>query len=82
MTHHHRAATQNKVPWELLDTSMRLKQGLGRLVRREGLPHNRRIFMLDGRVNDRQFDGYFSALNRIMGIYPAKRLMRSGTVAG
>lgn len=82
MTHHHRAATQNKVPWELLDTSMRLKQGLGRLVRREGLPHNRRIFMLDGRVNDRQFDGYFSALNRIMGIYPAKRLVRSGTVAG
>lgn len=73
MTHHYRTTTNDKVPWELLDTAMRFKQGLGRLVRREGLPINRRIHVLDGRVNDPRFDGYFSLLNRIMGIYPLKR---------
>lgn len=79
MTHHYRTATNDKVPWELLDTAMRLKQGLGRLVRREGLPGNRRIHVLDGRVNDPRFDGYLSLLNRIMGVYPLRRFAPQGS---
>lgn len=73
MTHYHRASS-TEVPWELLDTAMRFKQGIGRLIRREGLPHNRRIFVLDGRLNDPRFEGYLSMIQRIIGIYPVKRL--------
>jgi CRISPR type IV-associated DEAD/DEAH-box helicase Csf4 len=74
MTHHFRSTKRSDIPWELLDTAMRLKQGLGRLIRREGLHQNRRIFVLDGRLNDPRFDGYSSLLKRIMNIYPQKTL--------
>lgn len=77
MTHMSRMNSLNKVPWELLDTAMRFKQGLGRLVRREGLPpDSRRIFVLDGRVNDARFNGYLSLLQRMMNIYPVRKLVR------
>ncbi len=39
-------------PWDYLDAALRFTQGLGRLVRREGLPKNRRIFILDSRLSE------------------------------
>lgn len=74
MTHRHRSEQASSVPWDLLDAAMRFKQGLGRLIRREGLPKNRRIFVLDGRINDPSFDFFLSHLRRIIGIYPVKTL--------
>jgi len=40
------------VPWDLLDAALRFLQGIGRLVRREGLSKNRRIYVLDARLSD------------------------------
>lgn len=80
MTHRHRAEQASNVPWDLLDAAMRFKQGLGRLVRREGLPPNRRIFVLDGRMNEPTFDFFMSHLRRIIGIYPVKTLKRSAAI--
>jgi CRISPR type IV-associated DEAD/DEAH-box helicase Csf4 len=37
---------------ETNEVLMLLKQGIGRLVRREGIAHNRRIFILDSRFHD------------------------------
>lgn len=37
---------------EALDCARRLRQGLGRGVRRDGLTNNRRFFILDGRLSD------------------------------
>ena len=42
------------VPWDLLDAALRFKQALGRLVRRDKLPRNRRIHILDSRLGDEQ----------------------------
>lgn len=50
ITHEHRILSDPRMPWEILDMIFRLKQGVGRLVRREGLPNNRRIFFLDSRI--------------------------------
>ena len=74
MTHKTRVERNTSVPWELLETAMRFKQGIGRLVRRPGLARNRRIFVLDGRLNDPTFAHYLSHIRRIMGAYPAKAL--------
>lgn len=74
MTHRHRSEQSSTVPWDLLDAAMRFKQGLGRLVRREGLPKNRRIYVLDGRMNDSSFDFFLAHLRRIIGIYPVHTL--------
>ena len=71
-THMHRMTARGGVPWELLDTTMRFKQGIGRLVRREGIPNNRRIFVLDGRLNDEQFSNYLFPLRQLMDLYPQK----------
>jgi CRISPR type IV-associated DEAD/DEAH-box helicase Csf4 len=53
ITHLRRMAmSSNSVPWDMLDAAFRMLQGLGRLVRRKGLPVNRRIWVLDGRLDD------------------------------
>jgi CRISPR type IV-associated DEAD/DEAH-box helicase Csf4 len=52
LSHLIRMRTSPSMPWDLLDASLRLKQALGRLVRRANLPKNRRIFLLDARVTD------------------------------
>ena len=52
LTHLWRVKHRPGVPWDLLDASFRFKQALGRLVRRQGLPANQRIFVLDGRLAD------------------------------
>jgi len=46
---------------EISETLMLLKQGIGRLVRREGIAHNRRIFILDARLYD---SNAYTALRR------------------
>lgn len=76
MTHKTRTESVSSVPWELLDAAMRFKQGLGRLVRREGLAHNRRIFVLDGRLADPAFDNYLAHFKRILSAYSIKSLQR------
>jgi CRISPR type IV-associated DEAD/DEAH-box helicase Csf4 len=52
LSHLWRVRNNPNVPWDLLDASLRFKQALGRLVRREGLPANRRIHVLDARMGD------------------------------
>ena len=73
-THQHRMDILSAVPWDLLDATMRFKQGIGRLVRREGLPKNRRIFVLDGRLNDPKFSSYLLPVRQVMELYPANRV--------
>ena len=55
VTHEFRIRTDPATPWEILDMLSRLKQGVGRLVRREGLPRTRRIFFLDARIYRKRF---------------------------
>lgn len=72
LTHAYRMESRPRVPWELLDTTMRTKQGLGRLVRREGLPRNRRIFVLDGRMHDPKFENFLGPIRTLFGVYPIR----------
>ena len=69
LTHTHRLETQNVVPWEILDTMFRLRQGLVRLVRRENLPQNRRIFILDYRIHDAKMGGMRRYIDNIVQPY-------------
>lgn len=50
ITHLRRILTRPSIPWDLLDAGFRFRQALGRLVRRQGLVCNRRIWVLDGRL--------------------------------
>jgi CRISPR type IV-associated DEAD/DEAH-box helicase Csf4 len=50
ITHLRRVAQSGSRLWDILDAAFVFKQGLGRLVRRKGLPKNRRIWVLDGRL--------------------------------
>lgn len=52
LTHMFRIRNRGSIPWDLLDAAFRFRQGLGRLVRQQGLPHNRRIWVLDGRLTE------------------------------
>lgn len=76
MTHRSRMDADPGMPWELLDTAMRFKQGIGRLIRRPGLPKNRRIFVLDGRYSDPQFKDYLSLIGRMINNYPVQTLAK------
>lgn len=58
--------------YEVLDTAMRFKQGLGRLVRREGLPHNRNIWFLDSRISDPQMAGFIFSIKQLIKTYKVK----------
>ena len=53
-----------------LEAGFRFKQGLGRLVRREGLPKNRRIMVLDGRLTDRSMAAYTYPIMQLLTVYP------------
>lgn len=55
VTHEYRIRNEPAVPWEVLDMILRLKQGMGRLIRRAGLPNNRRIHLLDSRIHRPHF---------------------------
>lgn len=69
LTHISRMERNRLVPWDMLDAIFRMKQGMGRLVRRGGLPANRRIFILDGRINDPSFGGYLSRIRALVSGY-------------
>lgn len=74
LTHLHRTESISDIPWDMLDSMMRFRQGLGRLVRREGLTKNRRIFILDGRLSNPKFASFLSTIRQIMNIYPQMTL--------
>ena len=52
---------------ELLDAAFTLRQGLGRLIRREDL-RDRRIWFLDGRIHTKR--GTFHKINALLRTYP------------
>lgn len=72
MTHMTRLERNTAVPWEALEATFRTKQGIGRLVRRAGLPSNRRVFILDGRLNDSKLAGYLSRITALTKGYKTK----------
>ncbi|MHB8474208.1 MAG: hypothetical protein ACYDC8_15435 [Gammaproteobacteria bacterium] len=77
ITHQRRLQTKPGIPWEVLDVALRTKQVIGRLVRRPGLPVNRRIFVLDGRLNDPEFIGQLSLIRGVFKPYTANVLAKS-----
>ena len=76
ITHMTRLERNATVPWEVLDVFFRTKQAIGRLVRRGHLPANRRIYILDGRINDPDFGGYLSRIRALVKGYPQKLFAR------
>lgn len=70
-THQWRIRTFPNVPWDLFDAALKFKQALGRLVRRAGLPSNRRIHVLDGRLGEASHDGRLAPFERALGRYRA-----------
>lgn len=69
ITHLYRVSESPNVPWELLHMFFVLKQGIGRLIRREGLKQNRRLYLLDGRLEDPDFENITSNVKRILSGY-------------
>ena len=57
---------------ECMEAALRLKQGLGRLIRRAGVVE-RRIWVLDGRSHSQQ-SGYFKRVFGPVFAYPNRRL--------
>lgn len=77
ITHKTRMERNSTVPWDALDARIKVKQGIGRLIRRGGLPNNRRIFILDGRMNDPVFSGYLSRVQALVRPYAVGVLKKS-----
>lgn len=77
ITHATRIDKNPGVPWEMLDAMFTLRQAIGRLVRRSGLPENRRIFLLDGRLNDKKFLGATTQALTILRSYKLQRIAPS-----
>lgn len=73
ITHLWRKNQKPGTPWELYEAAFRFKQGLGRLVRRPGLPTNREIYVLDGRLADPAFAMTAPIFERIMAKYQVRR---------
>jgi CRISPR type IV-associated DEAD/DEAH-box helicase Csf4 len=69
LSHLWRIRNNPNVPWDLFDASLRFKQALGRLVRRESLPKNRRIFVLDARLGDQKQVGRLVPFMRSLAKY-------------
>lgn len=79
-THESRVAQNGGWSGELLSAVMFYRQGIGRLVRQSGLPRNRRIFVLDGRINDANFAGNAAVFKNENAAYPAKMLTKNGSI--
>lgn len=74
----HRTRVESHLQIEAQRCAIQLRQGLGRLVRREGLSHNRRIFVLDARLIDSTFSPSFIApAASVLQAYPQKQLQGS-----
>lgn len=82
ITHQARMVSQPTVPWEVLETAFKLKQVMGRPVRRDGLTRNRRYWMLDGRLSDPRFVGYTNVLRRLFDPYEVEVLTQDSVVRG
>jgi ATP-dependent DNA helicase DinG len=61
---------------ELLDAAFTLRQGLGRLIRREHLT-DRRIWFLDGRIHTKR--GTFHKINALLRTYPQREGKHAAT---
>lgn len=62
---------------ELMDTLMRLKQGLGRLVRLENQPKNREIYLLDARFTHPRYRGFLAPVKALFETYPHVEYLES-----
>ena len=69
LTHSVVSRRANGSQHEVLETSMLFKQGLGRLIRRSGLPENRRIWVMDNRLKERAFQGFAFSILRLIDTY-------------
>jgi CRISPR type IV-associated DEAD/DEAH-box helicase Csf4 len=76
LSHLWRIRNNPNVPWDLFDAALRFKQALGRLVRRDGLPNNRRIFVLDARMQDGMNGPRMTAFTQSLSKYKRKRLIK------
>lgn len=54
---------------EIGSTSIMMRQGIGRLVRREGLPTNRRLHFLDARIHESSWNSLLLPVTRALGAY-------------
>lgn len=54
---------------EIGATSIMMRQGIGRLVRREGLPQNRRLHFLDARIHEPAWNSLLLPVIRALGPY-------------
>lgn len=59
---------------EALEAAMLFKQGVGRLVRRDGIPRNRRIWVMDNRLHEKRFKGFIYPITRFMETYSTTTL--------
>lgn len=61
---------------EIGAVSMLFRQGIGRLVRREGLPHkSRRLHFLDARIYDPAMGQFFASIKRALTAYGGKKFV-------
>lgn len=72
ISHIWRVNNRPGMPWELFETVFRFKQGLGRLIRRSGLPENRKIWVLDGRIQDVNAGATYALFTQMMSNYPVR----------
>jgi CRISPR type IV-associated DEAD/DEAH-box helicase Csf4 len=54
---------------EIGSTSIMFRQGIGRLVRREGLPNNRRLHFLDSRIHEMEWNSTLAPITRALTRY-------------
>lgn len=76
LSHLWRTRNNPNVPWDLLDAALRFKQALGRLVRRDGLANNRRIYVLDARLSNPAISGQHGPFLRALDRYKKRVFLR------
>jgi len=59
----------------LMDCCIRLRQGIGRLIRREGLL-GRRIYILDGRLVSPERKDYMKVIDGVLAAYPVRKTFK------
>lgn len=68
LTHEWRRQISGVMP-EFTATSMMFRQGIGRLVRRDGLPLNRRLHFLDSRIHESAWAPFFKPIRKALEPY-------------
>jgi len=72
LTHEWRRERTGQIA-EIGATALTFKQGIGRLVRREGLPHNRRLHFLDARIYNPKWNPQLRPILRELSRYSDRR---------